>query len=99
LPLPATVVFSRPSVIELSDYLLGELLPAAPAPDEVLRQALDQVAAHLDGAGGLPGERDQVLALLEAAVVRLSGDRRGDPVRDIDLVSDDEMFAFIDSQL
>ena len=99
LPLPATVVFSRPSVIELADYLLGELLPPAPAPDEVLRRALDQVAAHLDGVAGLPEERDQVLALLEAAVLRLAGERRGDPVRDIDLVSDDEMFAFIDSQL
>jgi acyl carrier protein len=99
LPLPATVVFSRPSVIELSDYLLGELLPPAPPPDEVLRRALDQVAAHLEGAAGLQTERDQVVALLESAVVRLTGDRQGNPVRDIDLVSDDEMFAFIDSQL
>jgi hypothetical protein len=99
LQLPATLVFNRPSVVELSDYLLAELVPAPPTPDEVLQRALDQVAAQLDGADGRPEQRDQVLALLEAAVARLAGTRQDDQMGDIDEVSDDEMFAFIDNQL
>ncbi|HEY0932439.1 MAG TPA: type I polyketide synthase, partial [Trebonia sp.] len=64
LRLPATLVFNRPTVNGLSDYLLGEL---APAPDQVLRDALEQVTAHLGGAGARADERDRVLAMLTAA--------------------------------
>ena len=69
LRLPATLVFNQPTVFGLSDYLLGELVPAPPAPDLVLRQALDQVTGQLDGADAEPDERDRVLAVLQAAVV------------------------------
>jgi acyl carrier protein len=102
LRLPATLVFNQPTVAGLSDYLLRELAPAPPAPDEVLRQALDQVAAHLGGADAQPEERDKVLGVLQAAVARLGGKRdggkrdAGDPLASLELASDEEMFQFID---
>jgi acyl carrier protein len=100
LRLPVTVGFNLPTVTALSDYLVRELVPAPPAPDLVLRQALDQVAAHLDGAGGQPEERDRVVAMLLAEVARLGGTGDGaDPLAQLALASDEEMFRFIDSQL
>jgi acyl carrier protein len=97
LRLPTTLVFNQPTVTGLSDYLLRELVPAPPAPDEVLRQALDQVAAQLGGADAQPQERDRVLGVLQAAVARLGGKRDGgDPLAALDLASDEEMFQFID---
>ena len=100
LRLSATLVFNQPTVIGLSDYLLRELVPAPPAPDQVLRQALDQVATHLDGADAQPEERDRVVAVLQAAVARLGGTQDGgDPLAAFGLASDEEMFQFIDTQL
>jgi acyl carrier protein len=97
LRLPATLVFNEPTVTGVSDYLLRELVPAPPAPDQVLRQALDQVATHFDGAGARPEERDRVVAILQAAAARLGG--TPDPLASFGLTSDDEMFQFIDDQL
>jgi len=100
LRLPATLVFNQPTVVGLSDYLLRELAPAPPAPDQVLQQALDQIAEHLDGADAQPQERRRVVAVLQSAVARLSGTRNGgDPLASLDLASDEEMFQFIDNQL
>ena len=106
LRLSATLVFNQPSVAGLADYLLGELVPAAPAPELVLRQALDQVAVQLAGADTQPDDRDRVLAVLQEAVTRLGGgpaDGAGgaadDPLASLGLASDEEMFAFIDNEL
>jgi acyl transferase domain-containing protein len=100
LRLSATLVFNQPTVNGLSDYLIRELLPA---PDEVLRDVLDQVVGQLDDSG--TGDRDRVVAVLKAAVTRLErvqdgGTRDGvDPLASLGLTSDEEMFRFIDGQL
>jgi NADP-dependent 3-hydroxy acid dehydrogenase YdfG/acyl carrier protein len=69
LRLPTTLVFSQPTVVGLSDYLLRELLPAPAAPDELLRRTLEQVTAQVSG----DEDRDRVLAVLRAAVTALDG--------------------------
>ncbi len=69
LRLPTTLVFSQPTVVGLSDYLLRELLPAPAAPDELLRRTLEQVTAQVSGGE----DRDRVLAVLQAAVAALDG--------------------------
>jgi polyketide synthase 7 len=92
LRLPATVVFNRPTVLALADFLLQELLPPPPAPDELLRRALDQVETALAGAG--PDARTQVLALLQSATGRLSATAAGPD--NLDEISDEDMFDFID---
>ena len=85
----------------LSDYLVGELVPAPPAPDQVLQQALDLVAARLGGDDAGAEERDRVVAMLRAAADRLGGARGADDdaLAGLGLDSDEEMFRFIDSQL
>ena len=97
LRLPATLVFNSPTVNGLSDYLLREL---APAPDQVLRDALDQVAAHLGGADARADERDRVLAMLKAAAARLGEVQDGgDSLAALDLTSDEDILQFINNQL
>jgi len=64
----------------------------------VLRRALDQVTASLDDAE--QEERDRVVAVLLAAVARLDKPgERTDPLAQLGITSDEEMFRFIDSQL
>jgi acyl transferase domain-containing protein/acyl carrier protein len=100
LRLSATLVFNLPTVSGLSDYLLRELVPAPPAPDQVLRQALDQVSALLDSGNAGPEERDRVVAVLRVAVARLGGTPDGgDLLASLDVASDEEMFQFIDKHL
>ncbi|TMC01241.1 MAG: SDR family NAD(P)-dependent oxidoreductase [Chloroflexi bacterium] len=101
LRLPVTVGFNLPTVTGLSDYLVGELVPAPPAPDQVLQQALDLVAARLGGDDAGAEERDRVVAMLRAAADRLGGARGADDdaLAGLGLDSDEEMFRFIDSQL
>ncbi|MFL6110568.1 MAG: SDR family NAD(P)-dependent oxidoreductase, partial [Catenulispora sp.] len=99
LRLPATLVFDHPTVAGLAEYLHARLAPAPPAPDDVLRTALDQVRRAL-AADPDDAARSRVTALLHAALGRLdpaAGDGAGRPV--LDAASDDELFAFIDSQL
>jgi hypothetical protein len=96
-------VFNQPTVAGLSDYLLRELVPAPPAPEVVLQEALDRVNAHLAGSDAQPDERDRVVAVLQAEVARLAGARTGgpagDPLTSLDLASDEELFRLIDNQL
>jgi acyl transferase domain-containing protein len=96
LRLPATLVFNRPTVNGLSDYLLGEL---APAPDHVFRDALEQVTAYVGGGGARADERDRVLAMLKAATAQLGEVRGGeDSLAELDLTSDEEILRFINNQ-
>ncbi len=98
--LPATLVFNEPTVTGLSRYLLRELVPAPLPPDQVLQQALAQVAEHLNGADAQPQERDQVVAVLQEAMAQFGGPRDDDdPLASLGLDSDEEMFEFIDNQL
>ncbi|WP_406397037.1 type I polyketide synthase [Streptomyces uncialis] len=100
LPLPATLVFSIPTVSELADYLLGELAPAPPAADELLREALDAVTVRLDASDEAFGERARVTAALEAALRRLTAPPgEDDSLPQLDAASDEELFRFIDNRL
>jgi acyl transferase domain-containing protein len=97
LRLSATLVFNQPTVNGLSEYLLSELVPA---PGQVLRDALDQMAAHLRGPDAGPDERDQIVTVLKTAMERLRGQRDDeDPLTVLGLTSDEELFGFIDNQL
>jgi acyl transferase domain-containing protein/acyl carrier protein len=97
LRLPPTLVFNQPTVTGLSDYLLRELVPAAPAPDEVLQRALDQVTANLDGTDAQPEDRDRVVAVLQAALSKLGGRTQDSALTSLDdLDSDEDIFQFID---
>ncbi|NUR25337.1 MAG: hypothetical protein HOV83_05725, partial [Catenulispora sp.] len=99
LRLPATVVFDHPTVAELADFLHARLAPAPPAPDDILRAALEQVRRSLATAPEDDAARARVTALLHAALGRLDPAAGGTDGTVLDSVSDDELFAFIDSQL
>jgi acyl transferase domain-containing protein len=95
LRLPASLVFNHPTVTLLGEYLLGELTPAAKPPDQLLREALDHILPSLGGADA--AGRDRMAAALHEALDRLGAP--DDSTADLDLTSDEEIFAFIDSQL
>lgn len=98
LDLPATLIFDYPTVLTLSQHLLAAVAPAAPQPDEVLREAVDRVAAQLVGAD--IGQHDRVVAVLQETLRRLGTRDDADPAAaHLDDSSDDEIFAFIDNQL
>ncbi|WP_406492312.1 acyltransferase domain-containing protein [Streptomyces sp. NBC_00846] len=93
--------------------LLGSATPSAAddgpaAPDPALarlREALDDVTAlpaagPEDGTGAGDGRRDAAEALLWDALRQMRGDHTtGDLADELDLVSDDALFEFIDTQL
>ncbi len=84
LKLPASLLFNHPTVALLTGHLLDELAPAALEPEDVLREQLDRALTDL-------GQERLVTALREAL------DRLGES--SLELASDEEIFAFIDTQL
>jgi acyl transferase domain-containing protein len=109
LRLPASLVFHHPTVTLLARHLHEELAPPAPdgpdgaAAEALLRDTLDRLGPWL--AGAEPAQRDRVAATLREALERVgghppTGPAPADPAAaGLDLASDEEIFAFIDTQL
>jgi acyl carrier protein len=99
LRLPATLAFDHPTVTALSAFVHQTLAPAPPPPDEALQASIDQVESAL--AGQDEATRSRVVAVLHSALARLEGDADSSAGVQAALsdASDDEIFAFIDTQL
>jgi acyl carrier protein len=97
LRLPATLVFNQPTVTAVADYLRTELVPAPPAPEEILERAVTEVTRQLDSSGASPQENSRLAALLRDAAARLTGPQQESRATE-HLVSatDEEIFDFID---
>ncbi|MFY1636771.1 SDR family NAD(P)-dependent oxidoreductase [Solwaraspora sp. WMMB335] len=99
LRLPPTLVFNLPTVTGLADYLTKELVPAAPAADEVLQRALDQITATLTVTDAQPEDRERVVAALQAALAGLGAAGpvgAAAPADALTSAEEAEMFDFID---
>ncbi|HVK23832.1 MAG TPA: type I polyketide synthase [Actinokineospora sp.] len=93
LPLAATMVFDHPTVAILAEHLRVTLTPAAPCPATSLREALDRIPA----ADTLDDDARLAMAdALRAALSQLDGTGAADMLGG---ASDEELFAFIDTQL
>jgi acyl transferase domain-containing protein/acyl carrier protein len=98
LQLPPTLVFDQPTIAVLTGFLYGELALAAPAPADLLCEALDRLTPQLGDAD--PAQRERIVAALEACLSRLDAREVAQvSMERLDASSDEEIFAFIDAQL
>jgi acyl transferase domain-containing protein/acyl carrier protein len=104
LRLPATLAFDYPTVTALTEFVHQTLAPAPPPPDEALQASIDQIAAALAEHDEVT--RGRVIAVLNGALARLTGDADASSgaasagvQAALSDASDDEIFAFIDTQL
>jgi acyl transferase domain-containing protein/acyl carrier protein len=103
LRLPTTLVFNQPTVTLLARHLLSELAPAPPAPHQVLRDAVDRVSAQLERPDVADDDQAQVIAVLQAALLRLHAPSEaaaddGESLAHLGAASDEEIFSYIDKQ-
>ncbi len=98
LRLPASLAFDYPTIAELSEHLFGVLAPAPHAPEDLLRTALDSVQQSVADSAA---DRATVVALLQGTLSRLESAAVPSPelTDKLSAATDDEIFAFIDTQL
>jgi hypothetical protein len=86
-------------VTALTDHLHQVLARDPPAPDAALRAALDRMYRALPEYD--EAARDAIVSILKAALTRLRAQPEDAPAAREQLwsASDDEIFAFIDTQL
>jgi acyl carrier protein len=99
LRLPATLAFDHPTVTALAEHLHRTLAPAAPSPEDTLRASLEQVRQMVPEHD--ENTRSKIIAILHSTLARLgAGPNGSNGVQEkLRSASDDEIFAFIDTQL
>ena len=93
--LPATLLFDRPTVAAVAEYLAQELAADEPSAEDELRDVLDRLGAENADESG----RARVAAMLDAALARLGGAQQQQQTGGADRfdgVSDEEIFQFIE---
>jgi NAD(P)-dependent dehydrogenase (short-subunit alcohol dehydrogenase family)/acyl carrier protein len=107
LRLPATLAFDYPTVTSLLDHLMRTLAPRTASAEDTLRANLDELERTLPDSD--EATRSKLIALLHSTLARLEaapdGPQPADGQPQLDVqeqiltASDDEIFAFIDTQL
>nr|WP_052396223.1 beta-ketoacyl reductase [Kutzneria sp. 744] len=95
--LSTTLVFDYPNPAALARQLTDQLGAAAPTADHDLITGLDRLERSLDGEALDADLRTRVAARLRALADRFGPAREG--VAQLDEVSDDQLFDFIDNEL
>jgi acyl transferase domain-containing protein len=97
LELAATLVFDHPAIDTLAGHLAELLAPKSPDPVAALDETLQRVTEEFRTAG--PGPRERLTGALYAALERLEAGTGGrSEAVALDGATDEELFAFIDSQ-
>ncbi|WP_344331622.1 SDR family NAD(P)-dependent oxidoreductase, partial [Kitasatospora putterlickiae] len=105
--LPATAVFDHPTPNALTQYLLDQLAPAGEkSPEEVTQAAIGRILSELDRLSALVGSvpaadiaATRVPARLSALLSTITATDPATEEADLDSVSAEELFAFIDNEL
>ncbi|MFL6161136.1 MAG: type I polyketide synthase [Jatrophihabitantaceae bacterium] len=103
LRLPATLAFDYPTVTALTEHLLRTLAPQTASPEDSLRANLAELEHNL--AAQDEATRGKLITILHSTLARLEAVPAGadgaelDVHEQINAASDDEIFAFIDTQL
>ncbi|MFE7563351.1 SDR family NAD(P)-dependent oxidoreductase, partial [Kitasatospora sp. NPDC057500] len=105
--LPATTVFDHPTPNALTQYLLDQLAPTAEkSPEEVTQATIGRILSELDRLSALVGSvpaaditATRIPARLHALLSTISAPDPTTEEADLDSVSAEELFAFIDNEL
>ncbi|MBB5873479.1 acyl transferase domain-containing protein/acyl carrier protein [Allocatelliglobosispora scoriae] len=104
LRLPATLAFDHPTVTALAGHLYRTLAPAPPSAEDTLRASLDRVGQLLPDGDDVT--RDKLIAIMHSTLARwgAGSSSLADAVEaeavaaKVGSASDEEIFAFIDSE-